>query len=145
MLSRPLLNQGQGGSQSPGVVTRVVLTQKALDAALTRCNMEVAKAFADFQQQHGFGITGDQSFIQWYPTHAPAYVNALQAAAAAAADNKSALNDMSGPLAAQYNLDSDKLTQAMTSLAATPGYVTTFMKNQQAVLNKFLQDIHGCH
>ncbi|KAF4781569.1 hypothetical protein HER10_EVM0000358 [Colletotrichum scovillei] len=110
-----------GGSQSPGVVTRVVLTQKALDAALTRCNMEVAKAFADFQQQHGFGITGDQSFIQWYPTHAPAYVNALQAAAAAAADNKSALNDMSGPLAAQYNLDSDKLTQAMTSLAATPG------------------------
>ncbi|KLO80595.1 Uncharacterized protein LW93_2934 [Fusarium fujikuroi] len=107
--------------QSEAVVTKYLMTQKVLNSAIEVAAAEQDKAVAQFEKNKNLGLTGDYTFAQWYPQHAPAYTNALLEVNAAAGENKAAIGDMNGPVAAQYSQDRDKITQALTSLTAVPG------------------------
>lgn len=110
-----------GGNNSEDVLTRVVLASQDLQSALVKAEREEDAADAQFTKKAERGLTGNQTFAQWAPTGAAGYANALKEVAAAAAAHKTAIADLKGPLADQYNLDSDRITQALTSLVEVPG------------------------
>lgn len=89
----------------------------ALDKALT----ERDRALDDFEQQEGYGMTGEMDFSQWWPSNAPAYAAAKQMVEAAAAAYQAALGQIGGPVASMLAKDFNQIVQALVGGNSVPG------------------------
>ncbi|RGP60420.1 hypothetical protein FLONG3_10886 [Fusarium longipes] len=98
---------------SDGNQTRITMTGRTLTGALDQALRERERALEKFEKEEGYGLTGEQDFSQWWPSHAPAYSAAKQKVEAVAADYKATLLAAGGPAASQLARDFNRTIQAL--------------------------------
>jgi hypothetical protein len=89
------------------------MTGRNLTSALDQALRERERALEKFEKEEGYGLTGEQDFSQWWPSHAPAYSTAKQKVEAVAADYKAILLSAGGPAASQLARDFNRIIQAL--------------------------------
>lgn len=97
------------------------MTGQNLTRALDQALRERERALEAFEKEEGYGLTGEEDFSQWWPTHAPAYSAAKQKVEAVAADYKAILLNTGGPAASQLARDSNRIIQALIGGRSVPG------------------------
>ncbi|KAF4451849.1 hypothetical protein F53441_5168 [Fusarium austroafricanum] len=96
-----------------GDQVRVSMLGRTLNSALDQALRERERALEKFEKEEGYGLTGEQDFSQWWPSHAPAYSAAKQKVDAAAADYQSILLNTGGPAATQLARDFKRIVSAL--------------------------------
>ncbi|CZS77468.1 unnamed protein product [Fusarium graminearum] len=96
-----------------GNQTRITMTGRTLTGALDQALRERERALDKFEKEEDHGLTGEQDFSQWWPSHAPAYSAAKSKVEAVAADYKALLLNTGGPAASQLARDFNRIIQAL--------------------------------
>ena len=89
------------------------MTGRNLTSALDQALRERERALEKFEKEEGYGLTGDEDFSQWWPSHAPAFSAAKQKVDAVAADYRAMLLNAGGPAASSLARDVNRLIQAL--------------------------------
>ncbi|KAK6723471.1 hypothetical protein SNK03_002280 [Fusarium graminearum] len=89
------------------------MTGRTLTGALDQALRERERALDKFEKEEDHGLTGEQDFSQWWPSHAPAYSAAKSKVEAVAADYKALLLNTGGPAASQLARDFNRIIQAL--------------------------------
>ncbi|KAF5017068.1 hypothetical protein F66182_11058 [Fusarium sp. NRRL 66182] len=93
---------------------QIAMTGRSFTGALDQALRERDHALEMFEKEEGHGLTGEQDFAEWWPSHAPAYSAAKQKVEAVAADYQASLLSL---------LDKDRTPHAIT-------HVPEFMSSQ---------------
>ncbi|KAI6776238.1 hypothetical protein HG530_000183 [Fusarium avenaceum] len=96
-----------------GDQVRVTMIGRNLVTTLDQALRERDRALDKFEKEEGYGLTGEQDFSQWWPTHAPAYSAAKQKVEAVAADYQASLLSVGGPAASQLARDFNRIVKAL--------------------------------
>ncbi|RGP65863.1 hypothetical protein FSPOR_7124 [Fusarium sporotrichioides] len=104
-----------------GNQTRITMTGRNLTSALDQALRERERALDKFEKEEGYGLTGEEDFSQWWPSHAPAYSAAKSKVEAVAADYKALLLSAGGPAASQLARDFNRIIQALIGGKAVDG------------------------
>ena len=108
-------------SQGEGDQARVTMIGRTLASALDQALRERDRALETFEKEEGYGLTGEQDFSQWWPSHAPAYSAAKQKVEAAAADYQAVLLNTGGPTASSLARDFNRIVKALIGGQSVPG------------------------
>ncbi|EEU41886.1 uncharacterized protein NECHADRAFT_72470 [Fusarium vanettenii 77-13-4] len=109
------------GDDNPAMQARIEMAGKDFTTALDKALAERDRALDDFEQQEGYGMTGEMDFSQWWPSNAPAYAAAKQTVEAAAAAYQAALGQIGGPVASILAKDFNRIVQALIGGNSVPG------------------------
>ncbi|KAF5985856.1 hypothetical protein FCOIX_1843 [Fusarium coicis] len=96
-----------------GDQVRVAMMGRTLASALEQALRERDRALETFEKEEGYGLTGEQDFSQWWPSHAPAYSAAKQKVEAAAKDYQATLLNIGGPTASSLARDFNRIVKAL--------------------------------
>ncbi|KAF4991730.1 hypothetical protein FGRMN_7641 [Fusarium graminum] len=104
-----------------GDQVHTTLIGRNLVAALDQTFRERDRALEKFEKEEGYGLTNEQDFSQWWPSHAPAYASSKQKVEAVAADYQASLLSVGGPAASQLARDCNRIVKALIGEQSIPG------------------------
>lgn len=109
-----------GGSNDQGVIARYKDALQLLESARKGVSTALENARQEWEQRTKAGLT-TSDFATWAASGAASYNRAEKAYQSAAAQANKAAQEMNGQLAAQFNMDSNLIDQALYSQVPIPG------------------------